>query len=540
MSSSTLIEVFGHIVFSFTRGVTEHYNPQEPEYTADSFGYDPLQSTGREWYYHPVDELIYQEYSDREATTLDYLPSNHPDIRVINACSTEENEETQEHQQDEDRAMAWKRLRPSAFRTVCKSMYIGALISLLTATIIGLVYMLISYLCSKTINNCEFHPKKAIPLNVQWMRSISTVISYSILHFSSFVIMLFLFRPYQLMGVKTKLMLVSCFGGCLQAFYIIALQALGISHSKPSSLQLIPSNVIAVISLCFQFYFVTSHICIRQTIRRHVKFFLRMTVAVTSCFTLAIAVAKIIYPAYNKQGKDGRLLIALFSPLIGVLLKVTQRICVQRICSKSFHPGYSYVLLTPLYCCSAVMFRVLQADLGSLQSIAVLGIIHGAAEVIERSSMVVIDHICHVIWKRTSAPWGSFRTPRRERLMADIAIMSMLYESTAIVSVNGLLYLHQFMYLEDDSLLELLQSFAITTSVQLVIEWFFTSVSLAIATRYQNIAVMAVWRTRWKRHIVAATIAATALALWTTKYFLPIVHDRFNKSSNQTCKMPFT
>ena len=49
MSSSTLIEVFGHILFSFTRGVTaEHYNPQEPEYTAQSFGYDPLQSTGRE------------------------------------------------------------------------------------------------------------------------------------------------------------------------------------------------------------------------------------------------------------------------------------------------------------------------------------------------------------------------------------------------------------------------------------------------------------------------------------------------------------
>ena len=105
MSTNTLIEVFGHILFSFTRGVTEHFNPQEPEYTANSFGYHPLQSKGREWYYHPVDELIYQEYSDREATSLDYLASNHPDIRVINACSTEENEETQEDQQQEDKAI---------------------------------------------------------------------------------------------------------------------------------------------------------------------------------------------------------------------------------------------------------------------------------------------------------------------------------------------------------------------------------------------------------------------------------------------------
>ena len=89
------------------------------------------------------------------------------------------------------------------------------------------------------------------------------------------------------------------------------------------------------------------------------------------------------------------------------------------------------------------MFRAMQAELDNLSFIAVLGIIHGAVEVLERSTVVFIDHICHVILKRRSAPWGSFRTPRRERLMADIAILSMLCESTAIVSVNGVLYLYQ-------------------------------------------------------------------------------------------------
>ena len=75
MSSRTLLEVFGHIVFSFTRGVTEHYNPEEPEYTAESFGYSPLESTDREWYRHgdPDEECIYQEYSDGEVTTLDFI-----------------------------------------------------------------------------------------------------------------------------------------------------------------------------------------------------------------------------------------------------------------------------------------------------------------------------------------------------------------------------------------------------------------------------------------------------------------------------------
>ena len=135
MSRSTLIEVFGPIVFSFTRGVADRYNPEEPEFTTESFGYDPLQSTGREWNYLPVDELICQEYSDRKVTS--YPVANSLDIRVIDSSSPEEYEETEEDEQDEDRAMAWKRLRPPALHTVCKSMYIGASISLLTATVIG-------------------------------------------------------------------------------------------------------------------------------------------------------------------------------------------------------------------------------------------------------------------------------------------------------------------------------------------------------------------------------------------------------------------
>ena len=376
--------------------------------------------------------------------------------------------------------MAWKRLRPSVFRTVCKSMYIGALISLLTAIFVGSVYMLFSFVCHKTINNCEIHPKKSIPLQMQWTRSLSRVISCAFLYAWFFACILFLFRPYQLMGVKRKLFLVCCLVYCIDTLYRVALQALGISYSKLTNLQTIPLNLLFAINVCFQACILTKHF--RQpTTRRRVTLFLQFIVPVYFGVFLAIPSATLIYPAYIKQDKEGKLLIAIFAPLIGVVLKVISRIVVQRLWNIT-HPGYSYVLLAPLYCAAAVMFRVLQADLDNLQSIAILGIIHGTAEVIERSTMVVIDHICHVICKRTLAPWGSFRTPRRERLMADIAIMSMLYESTAIVSVNGFLYLYQFIYLQKHSLSKLLQSFAVYTSVPLVIEWFFTSVSLEIET----------------------------------------------------------
>ena len=278
----------------------------------------------------------------------------------------------------------------------------------------------------------------------------------------------------------------------------------------------------------------------RRPRKELVALFLKMTVPIFSIIILAIVVASIIYPLYNKQKEGGklRLIIAIFAPVVGVVLKVISRICVQRLWNIT-HPGYSYVLLAPLYCATAVMFRMLQADLDSLKSIAILGIVHGAVEVLERSTMVVIDHVLHLIWQRQSAPWGSFRTPRRERLMADIAIMSMLFESAAIVSVNGILYLYQYIYVRNELLLELLQSFAKSTSVSLVIEWFFTSLSLTIETHYQNMAVMAVWKRRWKKHILVAIVTTVSMAIWTSGNLSVVMHERFQESLQEPCKMPF-
>ena len=301
MSSSPLIEVLGHILFSLTRGVTEHYNSEEPEFTAESFGYNPLESTSREWYYHPADELIYQEYSDREATSWDYLASRGLNLRVINACSLEEDDETREDH--EDRAMAWKRLRPTILRTVCKSMYIGALISLLTATLIGTLYMCIFSLSSKTEHDCEFYPNLtanvAIPIQVQWMRTTCSVIYCAFIYIWYFVLMLFLFRPFQLKGVKRKLFLVCFLTYCLDALYRVSLQALGISHSNISNLQKIPLNAFFLSNACLQVYLVANHFCTRSR-RQKLTMSFQMLVPGGFCVFVSFFVVHLIYPAYNK------------------------------------------------------------------------------------------------------------------------------------------------------------------------------------------------------------------------------------------------
>ena len=539
MSSPALLEMFSDIVSSFTRGVAEHYNPDEPEFTPELFGYNSIGRTGREWNFLPVNEMIYQEHSNKEDTTLHYLAASGFRVRIDDASLPNENQGMQESQSlvKADTAMAWKRLRPSALATVCKSLYIGASISILAATTIGVLYSLITYISYQTTFNCEYRPGESIPVKIQWIRTIFSMIAIFFLYMWFLMNMLFLFRPYQLSGVKRKCALVAFLLFCLDALYRLVFQIFQISHSKFSKIQTLPLNAIFLISVIWQLYFIVNHFRALANGRR-VYLFLKMIMPSFFTFVIGILISTFIYPWYNNVNDKGKYMIALFSPLTGVVFKAISRICVQRLWNIT-HPGYSYVLLVPSYFGLAINFRLLQADLDSLKSIATIGIIHGSAEVIERSAIVFIDHICNVIWKRSSAPWGHFRTPRRERLMADIVIISMLYEAAAIVCVNGVWFLYQWVYIEGDFPLHLFVEFVLRTSIALVIEWFFSSVSLTIVTRYQNMAAMAVWRKRWKRHILVALANSVPLALWISKYLLQIISRRFD-DPKQSCKMPFT
>ena len=171
-------------MFSFTRGVAGHYSPDEPEFTPELFGCNPFESTGREWNFFPIDEMIYQEYSDRQDTTFDYLAASGFRVRINDACLPIENEGMQESQPlvGADTAMAWKRLRPSVLATVCKSLYIGASISILAATTIGVLYSLLINVSYQTTFNCEYRPRESIPVKIKWMRTIFTLIAIIFLY----------------------------------------------------------------------------------------------------------------------------------------------------------------------------------------------------------------------------------------------------------------------------------------------------------------------------------------------------------------------
>ena len=366
MSSVPLIEAFGRILYGFTRGLTEHYNPEEPEYTAEILGYHPLESTGREWYYKPVKELIYQEYGEHRASP----PSFNLNIRIINASSTEEHDEPLQNDDTETAAaMAWKSFRPSIRHTISDSMFIGSLISLLSAISIGTIYIALTFLIYKTVMNCQYQQEKMTLLQ-QWMRTIADIVSTALIYFSPVLNLLFLFRSFQLKGLKQKLLQTCVIIYCLDSLYRVTLQLIGKPFFTLSALYNVPVYTLWVCSSMLQFYLVASNFLNRRK-RKRILLLCKMFVPTISFVILGCCMRLFIYPAYNKEKKEERkLVIALFSPLAGLVLKAASRICVQRLWNIT-HPGYSYVLLAPLYFLSGIMIRGLQLELNSLQSIAI-------------------------------------------------------------------------------------------------------------------------------------------------------------------------
>ncbi|XP_068680128.1 uncharacterized protein [Montipora foliosa] len=539
MFPHTITEFLGHVIFNFTRSVAENYDFVENANVSDLIGYNALEDTGKEWYSQPShDEVIYQEYSNSDATSLDYLTTRQfVHAKFTNASSTEDSREEREGL-CETNDMAWKRLRPSITTSIMNSLYFGFLISVVSASVVGVASFTVYYFSFQTQLNCEMHSREKIPIELQWVITLSEIISVGFLYFWFFLSIIFYFCPFQLSGVKRRLVLLSGLFFLLDSVYRIAMQVCGVSHSKLTALQRIPAEVIFCICTCSQIYIIKRHFCTGSLIKQ-VKFVLLFIAPYALGQIIAIVVAYSIYPAYKKQDASGKLLIAVFSPLIVFILKGVCRICIQRFWCQISHPGTSFVLLSPMYCASAIMLRLLQADLQSLESIALTGAIHGIAEVIDRTMMAVIDHICHQAFEDRRISWGGFRTPRRERLATDISIMSMLYESSAVITVNTFLHLYQYFYTYDNSPLKLLPSFAVTTSVPLGIEWIFTSVSIFIETRYKNLPVMAVWRNRWKRHLAVAFINAVMVSIWTTSSLLIAVEGRFKDSVKDHCDMPF-
>ena len=305
-----------------------------------------------------------------------------------------------------NRTMEWKQFRPSLIYSLWNSLYFGFLISVLAAALIGTLSIVVYYVSYQVTFVCLGRSKDSVPLKIQWSKTISECMEIIFFIFVFFINTLFYFKSHQIVGVKRKLFLVSFVFYVLDVAYRIALQALGISRSELTLLRIVPTNVL----IFFQFRRAMLGSCKAIFPSCWIEKLTTFLWIITSrAFPLIVGIlfSGFIYTAYDKQDKTGKIYIAVFTPLITVFLKRSSRLFLQCLWGRS-HPGKTFVFLAPLYYGSAVALRLLQVDLNSLKAVALIGVIHGVAEVIERSVIVLIDYIYYQIYERWRLSWESF------------------------------------------------------------------------------------------------------------------------------------
>ena len=195
--------------------------------------------------------------------------------------------------------MAWKQLRPKFLRTLWSSLYFGFLISVLSATIVGMISIPVYYLGFQTQLNCEDHPKESIPTKLQWVITTSKISFVCFLYYWFFLNILFFFRPFQISGLKLNLVLLCLLFYFLDSAYRIALQVFGISHSKLTPTQRTPVIILFFLSVCLQIYIIARHFCQRSRIKQ-LKLMLLLIVPCVLAFVVAVLAGFFYIPSLQQ------------------------------------------------------------------------------------------------------------------------------------------------------------------------------------------------------------------------------------------------
>ena len=229
---------------------------------------------------------------------------------------------------------------------------------------------------------------------------------------------------------KLNLLILNLLGAFFDTCYRLFLQVYGIYERPWMSF---PLNALFLIIVVINSILVGREIANNSETekRRRLKKTIKVSaiLAAQLAFGIPIALGLVygIIPLYGRQNETYRAVIAGALPLLTAIPKVIVRLTAQRI--DFLHPGDSHVLLSVLYSASAIVFRVMQAELSSLELFIMLSLVDGSVDLLERLTIVVRDYLWYIIYKKINRSADAeamlsadkFRTPRSMRFIADRA-----------------------------------------------------------------------------------------------------------------------
>jgi len=522
MPSFTLEGLFAYVTETFTAGVIQSYQGQGVLEDAPLIqGQDPLESFRK----FDDNDTIFQEY--------DAPPG-------------------------EDSKMGWKRSRPSKWgMSLWKAVKDVFRIQILGGLILGTLAIFILVLDFNSVDLCydrKFHRHwNSLPPKIQAIIVTADTAEGYVVQLWSFLAVITMF-DWALVR-KLNLLTLNLLGAFFDTCYRLYLQVYGIYQQPWMSF---PLNALFLIITLMNSILVGREIANNTETERSriVKKTIKVSTILAAQFAFGIPISfglvHGLIPLYGRvQNETYRAIIAGALPLVSAIPKVILRLTAQRI--NFIHPGDSHVLLTVLYITFAIVFRVVQAELTSLRLFIFLSFVHGAVDLLERLSIVVRDYLWYFIYKKFKRNTDAeamlsadkFRTPRSMRLIADMSIQMILGESTALIVAVGAIQLYSFMY-NNNSLsftdMHLIADFFVRVSIALSIDFVFNSFSFSLQMSYLNIAVVRVWKKKWRRHMLVCFVSTSVTMCYFTPYLFAVVRDKKTETKMRyfNCTGPFS
>ena len=296
---------------------------------------------------------------------------------------------------------------------------------------------------------------------------------------------------------ELNLLFLNLLGAFFDTCYRLYLQVYGIYHKPWRSF---PLNGLFVLLLLMNSLIIGRDIAKKSETERNkrIKKVIKVSTMLVAQFAFGIPISYVIVyvliPLYGEASETYRLIIAGALPLVTAIPKVIVRLAAQRI--DFLHPGDSHVLLITLYSTSAIVFRVMQAELTSLPLFILLSFAHGAIDLLERLTVVIRDYMWYFVYKKlkrdsseTILQANQFRSPRSMRFMADMSIQMILGESTSLIAAVGFIQLYNFMYNNSDASsastnMVFITQFFIRVSIAISIDFVFNSFSFWLQMSY--------------------------------------------------------
>ena len=432
--------------------------------------------------------------------------------------------------------LGWKQNRPSLTKSVLQCTRVAVEIILVGGILLGFQAVALVYLDLNTYDYCFWEPSESFNRN-NGLGVASMMLNTFGIYSVYFLLLMAIFKwklIKELNIVTLTLLLAFSEITCYLVFMVLEFH---------SPLRNIPASIWCAHVLIIS-YIIGKKFSPTDKIKA-IKTAFKLCAQFITTVPVAYFLVFFVLPWFARQHGTGKAVLASVFPLILLPAKVVSRHCALHVGNLT-HPGRAFVLVVVAYGGSSIVFRLMQAEMDSFEIFVFLSIADGIGHLLERSTVLFRDYVWQKIISRCitiELPRNqSYRTPRSQRLTADMSIQDMLFATVALVNVLATTQLYRIVYqdLTPDETRGVLIEFFQRVLTGLGIMLIFDVLVIVLLTRVMNLPILRVWKKNWKLHCFVTAVVNLLITFYFITFVVTYIRKSYeNESSNGTCSYNF-